>query len=211
MVKKFTFSPFQENTYLLYDEGGQAVVIDPGCLFQEEKEELGQYIKEQKLTLKAVLQTHTHLDHVFGSQYIKRNFKVPMWMHKADLPILEDVEKRCEMYGIPGYEPVEPDAFLEEGDVLEIGEIRLEVIFVPGHAPGHIAFVNRAEKYIIGGDCLFRESVGRTDFPLCSHSDLMHSIQTKFFSLPDDFLVYAGHMDETTIGHEKKFNPFLKS
>lgn len=210
MVKKFLFSPFSENTYVIYDDSKEAVVIDPGCLQQAEKNELKAFISENKLTVKALLQTHTHLDHVFGSAYVKRTFDVKMYMHKADLPVLADVEMRCKTWGIPGYEPVEGDLFLEEGDVYEFGNTKLDIIHVPGHAPGHIAFINHADKYIIGGDCLFKGSIGRTDFPLCSHDDLMKSIKEKFFTLPEDYIVYAGHMDETTIGFEKNNNPFFQ-
>ncbi len=207
----FTFSPFAENTYLLYDETGACVVIDPGCLAQSEKETLSDFIRDHKLEVKALLQTHTHLDHVFGSAYIKRKFSVKMYMHRLDLPVLADVESRCRLWGIGGYEPVEPDEFLEEGQSFTFGNSSLEIIHVPGHAPGHIAFISHNERFIIGGDCLFRRSIGRTDFPLCSHEDLMNSIRTKFFTLPDDYIVYAGHMDPTTIGEEKKFNPFFRN
>lgn len=209
-VISFNFSPFQENTYLLFDETNEAVIIDPGCLAQHEKEELAQFVKDNKLTVKALLQTHTHLDHVFGSAFVKRKFGVKMYMHEADLPVLNDVEMRCKTWGIKGYEPVEADAFLKEGEQFKFGNTTLEIIHVPGHAPGHIAFINTFDKYVIGGDCLFKGSVGRTDFPLCSHEELIKSIKTKFYTLPDEYIVYAGHMEPTTIGYEKKNNPFTK-
>lgn len=209
-VKKFVFSPFSENTYVVYDDSDEAVIIDPGCLAQHEKEELKTFIVSNGLKPKALLQTHTHLDHVFGSAYVKRNFDIEMYMHKADLPVLADVETRCKTWGIPGYEPVQPDQFLEEGDQFTFGNTTFDIIWVPGHAPGHLAFINHNDKYVIGGDCLFKGSIGRTDFPLCSHDDLMNSIRQKFFTLPDDYTIYAGHMDETTVGFEKKFNPFFK-
>lgn len=209
-VKSFVFSPFQENTYVLYDESKEAVIIDPGCLAQTEKESLSKFIDDKQLKIKALLQTHTHLDHVFGSQYVKRKFGTKMYMHKADLPVLNDVELRCKTWGIKGYEPVDPDEFLEEGQQFKFGNTTLEIVHVPGHAPGHIAFINTFDKYIIGGDCLFRNSIGRTDFPLCSHEQLIESIKTKFYTLPDEYVVYAGHMEPTTIGYEKKNNPFTK-
>jgi hydroxyacylglutathione hydrolase len=210
-IRKFVFSPFSENTYVISDETGECVIIDPGCLSQQEKETLASFIETSALKPVALLQTHTHLDHVFGSAYVKRKFGIPMLMHQADLPVLNDVELRCKTWGIQGYEPVEPDGFLNEGDRYTFGNTKLDIIWVPGHAPGHIAFICHEDRYIIGGDCLFRMSVGRTDFPLCSHADLMQSIRDKFFSLPDDYVVYAGHMDETTIGFEKKHNPFLNA
>lgn len=210
-VISFTFSPFQENTYLIIDNPTkETVIIDPGCLAQHEKETLANYISENNLLITHLLQTHTHLDHVFGSAFIKRKYGVKMLMHKADLPVLADVATRCHLWGIQGYEPVEADAFLEEGDIITFGNTQLEVVHVPGHAPGHIAFINHADNYIIGGDCLFQGSIGRTDFPLCSFDALMNSIKTKFYTLPDNYVVYAGHNDPTTIGHEKKYNPFVR-
>lgn len=209
-VKKFVFSPFSENTYILFDETKECVIIDAGCYTQAEKETLKSFIVSNNLKVISLLQTHAHLDHVFGAAYVKRNFNVKMYLHKLDIPILADVEKRCQTWGIEGYEPVEADEYIEEGDIIKFGNSQLEVIHVPGHAPGHVAFISHADKIIMGGDCLFKNSIGRTDFPLCSHTDLINSIKNKFFMLPDDYVVYAGHMDETTIGFEKKTNPYLK-
>jgi hydroxyacylglutathione hydrolase len=208
-IKSFVFSPFSENTYVLHDETHEAVVIDPGCLAQYEKEELADYILDNKLIVKALLQTHCHLDHVFGSAFVKRKYDVKMYIHKKELPVLNEVENRCRTWGIKGFEPVTADIFVNETDKIEFGNSVLDIIFVPGHAPGHIAFVNHAQKFIIGGDVLFRGSIGRTDFPLCNHADLMNSIKTKFFTLDDDYTVYAGHNEPTTIGYEKKTNPFV--
>lgn len=208
-IQSFVFSPFQENTYVLFDETHEAVIIDPGCLMQAEKETLAQFVTQNRLIVKALLQTHAHLDHVFGSAFVKRKYGVKMWMHKNELPILASVENRCQLWGIRGYEPVEADEFIDEGDIISFGNSQLEILFVPGHAPGHLAFVNHAQRFVIGGDVLFKGSVGRTDFPLCNHEALINSIQTKFMTLEDDYRVYAGHMDSTTIGHERRTNPFL--
>lgn len=209
-IKSFVFSPISENTYVLYDETKEAVIIDPGCLSQEEKSSLKAFIDENDLKVTALLQTHAHLDHVFGSNYVKRTFNVKMYMHKLEMPILADVESRCKLWGIPGYEPVEADEFIDEGEKIKFGNSELEVLFVPGHAPGHLAFVSHKDNFIIGGDCLFHRSIGRTDFPGCSLEVLLNSIKTKFFTLPDHYVVYAGHMQATLIGEEKRFNPFLK-
>ena len=208
-IQSFVFSPFAENTYVLYDETGEAVIIDPGCLMQAEKETLSHFIEEKGLKVTLLLQTHAHLDHVFGSAYVKRKYGVKMYMHKNELPILASVESRCRLWGIKGYEPVEADGFLEEGEVIKFGHSTLDILFVPGHAPGHLAFVSHAQRFVIGGDVLFRGSIGRTDFPLCDHEALINSIQTKFMTLADDYEVFAGHMDPTTIGHERRTNPFL--
>ncbi len=208
-IQSFVFSPFDENTYVLYDETGEAVIIDPGCLMQAEKETLSHFIAEKGLKVTLLLQTHAHLDHVFGSAYVKRKYGVKMYMHKNEFPILASVESRCRLWGIKGYEPVEADGFLEEGTVVKFGHSTLDILFVPGHAPGHLAFVSHAQRFVIGGDVLFRGSIGRTDFPLCDHAALINSIQTKFMTLADDYVVFAGHMDPTTIGYERRTNPFL--
>lgn len=209
-VISFTYSPFQENTYIIFDETNESVIIDPGCLAQHEKEHLAAFVQSKNLTVKALLQTHTHLDHVFGSAFVKRKYNVKMYMHQADLPVLSDVEIRCKTWGIQGYEPVVADAFLADGEQFKFGNTILDIVHVPGHAPGHIAFINAYDSYVIGGDCLFKGSIGRTDFPMCSLEQLLHSIKTKFYTLPDNFKVYAGHMEPTTIGYEKAYNPFTK-
>jgi glyoxylase-like metal-dependent hydrolase (beta-lactamase superfamily II) len=209
-VKSFVFSPFSENTYVLYDETKEAVIIDPGCLSQAEKMKLKGFITDNQLTVKALLLTHAHLDHVFGAAYVKRTFGVEMYMHPNEKVILDDVELRCKTWGIEGYEPVEADKYFGEGDSFKFGNSSLDIVFVPGHAPGHVAFISHKDRFIVGGDCLFSRSIGRTDFPYCSHEDLLNSIRTKFFTLPEDYVVYAGHMQPTLIGEEKKYNPFLR-
>ncbi len=212
MIQTFEFSPFHENTYVIADDvTGEAVIIDPGCYEQAEKEALARFIEDKKLKVKYILLTHSHLDHVFGVAYVKRKFNVKAYLHESDMVIFNDVPTRCALYGLRGFEPSTIDEFLKEGDQFQVGNTILDVIFVPGHAPGHVAFVNHADRYIIGGDVLFRGSVGRTDFPYCNHADLIDSIRTKFFTLPDDYIVYAGHMDSTTIGQEKRTNPFVKA
>jgi hydroxyacylglutathione hydrolase len=211
MLQTFTFSPFAENTYVVFDEKTrEAAIIDPGCYHQYEKEELAQFIENEGLTPLFIINTHAHLDHVFGCAFVKRKYKIPFYLHELDMPVFNDVENRCRTWGIPGYDPTTVDKHIKEGDIFKIGSIELSVIHVPGHAPGHVAFVNHTEKYIIGGDVLFSGSVGRTDFPLCSHKALINSIKTKFYTLPDEFVVYAGHNEPTTIGKEKRTNPFTR-
>ena len=210
MVQVFNFSPFQENTYVIADEATrEAVIIDPGCYEQAEKEVLSKFISDHQLKVSSLLLTHAHLDHVFGVAYVKRKFGVKAYLHEADAVIYNDVPARCALYGLRGYEHSEIDSFLAEGDRFRFGNTALDVIFVPGHAPGHVAFVNHADHYVVGGDVLFKGSVGRTDFPLCNHADLLKSIRTKFFTLPNDYVVYPGHMEPTTIGREKQSNPFV--
>ena len=157
MIQSFTFSPFQENTYVIADDTTrEAVIIDPGCYEQGEKEALARFIEQQKLTINYLLLTHAHLDHVFGVAYVKRKYGVKAYLHPADQVIYDDVPMRCAMYGLRGYDPSEIDEALKEGDQIRFGNTVLDVIFVPGHAPGHVAFVNHAERYVIGGDVLFQ-------------------------------------------------------
>ncbi len=210
MIQSFTFSPFQENTYVVIDEAtNEAVIIDPGMYEQAEKEELSRFIDERRLKLKAILLTHAHLDHVFGVAYLKRKYGVNIFLHPKDEVIFNDVPTRATLYGLRGYEHGQIDEWLTEGDRIRFGNTALDVVFTPGHAPGHVAFVNHVDRYIVGGDVLFRGSVGRTDFPYCNHDDLLNSIQTQFMTLPDDYVVYPGHNEPTTIGQERKTNPFI--
>ncbi len=212
MINRFTFSPFYENTYIISDPSGEAVVIDPGCYDQAEKEKLAKYIDDHHLTIKCILLTHAHLDHVFGVAFLKRKYRgVEVWLHQKDMVIYDQVPMRCDQFGIPGYEHSTIDQYLTEDQMITFGNTTLSVRFVPGHAPGHVAFVNEAERYVVGGDVLFLESIGRTDFPFCDHAALINSIQTQFYTLPDDFTIYAGHNQPTTIGHEKRHNPFVKA
>lgn len=211
MLKAFTFSPFAENTYVVADDSSrEAVVFDPGCYDQEEKEELARFLDDNNLKIKAVWLTHAHLDHVFGCAYLTRKYGVKVYMHPKEQVILTDTPNRAAMYGLRGFEPFEIDGYISETDTLTLGKLSFEVRFVPGHAPGHIAFVNHADRYVIGGDVLFRGSVGRTDFPFCSATDLKKSITDQLYTLPDDYTVYPGHMESTTIGYEKKNNPFVR-
>jgi len=211
MIQAFEFSPFSENTYVIADDATRdAVIIDPGCYEQAEKEALSQFITSNQLTVRHLLLTHAHLDHVFGVAYVKRKYNVKAYLHELDQMVYNDVPTRCAVFGLRGYEPSEIDAYLTEGDQIKFGSIVLDVVFVPGHAPGHVAYINHAERYIVGGDVLFQRSIGRTDFPYSNHADLVNSIRTEFYTLPDDYTVYAGHGEPTTIGQEKRSNPFVR-
>lgn len=207
-VKTFVFNPFSENTYVVYDDSLEAVVIDPGCYEQEEKDQLDNFIKSEKLTIKYLLDTHAHIDHVLGNYHVKEKYKVPFLMHKKDEPVLKAVKAYAPNYGFINYTEALPDQFLEEGDEVIFGNSKFSVLFVPGHAPGHIAFYNQKEKILMGGDVLFKRSVGRTDLPGGNHETLINSIHQKLFVLPDDVVVYPGHGDTTTLGEEKISNPF---
>lgn len=209
-IKSFVFSPFQENTYLIYDENGQGIIVDPGCAEAHEKQALKSFIEENNIQVQLLLQTHCHIDHIFGNAWVYQTYGLSARMHQADLPWMENAEQAAARWGLQVEAPEIPqDQFLEHGEIITLGQMKWEVRYTPGHAPGHVVFVNHEAGVIIAGDTLFRESIGRTDLPLCKHEDLIESIQKQLFSLPDHYRVLSGHGPETTIGHEKQFNPFL--
>lgn len=209
-IQFFTFNPFSENTYVLYDETGEAIIVDPGCYEAEELEELYNYIETNKLKPVEIINTHAHIDHVLGVHAVKTKYNIPFALHKIDEQLLKAVKTYAPNYGFPKFDEPEIDRYLVEGESVRFGNSELKVIFVPGHAPGHVAFVSPAQRFVIGGDVLFRQSIGRTDLPGGDFNTLIESIRMKLFTLDDDYTVYAGHMGPTTIGFEKKNNPFLK-
>lgn len=207
-LQTFVFNPLQENTFVLFDETNECVIIDPGCYEDEEKKELSDFIEAQQLTVKMLLNTHCHVDHVLGNFFVKEKYKVKLYIHKIDENTLRAVKVYASNYGFNHYQETEPDAYLEEGKSISFGNQTLEILFVPGHAPGHVAFYNAEAKIIIGGDVLFYNSIGRTDLPGGNFDTLIQSIHQKLFTLPDDVTVYPGHGPETSIGYEKRTNPF---
>ncbi len=207
-VHTFVFNPFQENTYVLFDETNECVIIDPGCFVDNERKELTDFIEAQNLHVKMLLNTHCHIDHVLGNYFVKEKYKTKLYIHSKDEPVLKAVKVYAPNYGFATYTEAEPDVYLEEGDRISFGNQHFTVFFVPGHSPGHIAFYNEKQKTVMAGDVLFRNSVGRTDLPGGNHATLINSIHQKLFTLPDDVTVYPGHGPETTIGFEKRTNPF---
>lgn len=207
-IKKFVFNPFSENTYVVYDETLEAVVIDPGCYEREEQEELAEFIENQNLKVVQLLNTHCHIDHVLGNQYIKDRYGVELHIHAKDEETLLAVKVYAPAYGFAHYNEATSDGFFDEGDTIRFGNSSFDVIFVPGHAPGHVAFINKDQQICIGGDVLFDGSIGRTDLPGGNFEELISSIHKKMFDLDDDMVVYTGHGGETTIGKEKNTNPF---
>lgn len=209
-IQSFTFNPFSENTYILHDETGEAVIIDPGCYIPREFQAVYNYIDTHQLKPVKIINTHAHIDHVLGIYDIKKQYGIPFFLHATEEPVLKAVRSYASNYGFQKFDEPEIDGYLEEGKSVKFGNSELKVLFVPGHAPGHVAFVNEPQKFVIGGDVLFRQSIGRTDLPGGDFNTLINSIKTKLFTLEDDYTVYAGHMEPTTIGFEKKHNPFLK-
>lgn len=210
-VIKFTFNPFAENTYLLVDETNLTAIVDPGMSNKGEEQEVVDYLNENDLELVMLLNTHCHIDHILGNQFIHEKYGLELISSKEEQVTLGWAEQSSLLWNIPYKGSPEITTFVHEGNVIEIGESQFEVLFVPGHSVGHVVFVNRASKVVIAGDTLFRESIGRTDLPGGNHEELLKNIKEKLYALPDDFVVYNGHGPETTIGHEKKYNPFVRA
>ncbi|MEO6219431.1 MAG: MBL fold metallo-hydrolase [Ginsengibacter sp.] len=208
-IKVLTYNPVQENTYLLYNEKNECIIIDPGCYYDNEKEALAVAIDKNNLVPKMLLNTHCHLDHVFGNKFISEKYRLTLQLHKAEEQMLKMAPASGLMFNLPFDNYAGEFIFLDEGDIITLGTDKLEVIHAPGHSPGSICFYCKEQKFIIGGDVLFYQSIGRTDLPSGNHEDIINSIKEKLFLLPDDVKVYSGHGIETSIGYEKETNPFL--
>ena len=208
-IKSFVFSPIQENTYLLYNEFNECLIIDPGCYFPEEKDELKSFITQSGLTARMLLNTHCHLDHVFGNKFIAETYELTLQLHDKEKHMLELAPTSGLMYDMPFDNYVGEYIYLKEGDIVKLGDDELKVIEAPGHSPGHICFYCAKQNFIISGDVLFNRSIGRTDLPGGNLETLLKNIREKLFVLPDETIVYSGHGPVTTIGEEKSENPFL--
>lgn len=208
-IKTFVFNPLQENTVVLYDETGECIIVDPGCYESYEKEELVTFIKQNNLTPKMILNTHCHIDHVVGNQFVKEYFDIKLFVPEKDAPQIKAATTYAPMYGFHKFEESFPDGFIQENEVIEFGNSSLEVLQVPGHSPGHVAFYNAKEGVCINGDVLFKGGFGRYDLPGGNFQTLVKSIKNVMFQLPDETIIYCGHGPTTTIGYEKKFNPIV--
>jgi glyoxylase-like metal-dependent hydrolase (beta-lactamase superfamily II) len=209
-IKTFTFNPVQENTYILYNENNECIIIDPGCYFDSEKEEFTTFIKNHKLEPKLLLNTHCHLDHVFGNKFIAEEYKLTLNTHLLEKEILEMAPASGLMFNLPFDNYQGEVIYLKEGDVISLGDDELKVIHAPGHSPGSICFYCAKQNFLIAGDVLFQNSIGRTDLPYGDHDALIKNIKEKLFKLPPAVTVYPGHGPETTIESEIKGNPYLQ-
>jgi glyoxylase-like metal-dependent hydrolase (beta-lactamase superfamily II) len=208
-LKSFVFSPIQENTYLLFNEFNDCMIIDPGCYFPEEQDELRDFITQTALKPRMLLNTHCHLDHVFGNKFVAETWGLTLQLHEKEKRLLDYAPTSGLMYNMPFDNYKGGYIYLKEGDLVKLGEDELKVIEAPGHSPGHICFYCAKQHFIISGDVLFNRSIGRTDLPGGNHQTLLKNIREKLFVLPGETIVYSGHGDETNIGDEKKYNPFL--
>jgi hydroxyacylglutathione hydrolase len=208
-LKSFTVNPFQQNTYILYNEEGSAFIIDPGNSTDSENKMIVNFIAEKKLRLERLLLTHAHIDHVLGNRFIFDTYGLLPEVHEADLYFIERMTQTASMYGVNCEASPLPEKYIQHGDVIQLGTYSLQCIHTPGHSPGSISFFIPESKLLISGDVLFRESIGRTDLPLGDHATLISAIKNKLFVLDEAVKVYSGHGPSTTIGYEKENNPFL--
>jgi hydroxyacylglutathione hydrolase len=209
-VKSFTFNPVEENTYVLYNENNRCCIIDPGCYFPEERDGLKTFIEKTGLQPVLLLNTHCHLDHVFGNKFVHDTWGLPLHIHQKEKPVLDFAPASGETWQMPFENYTGPIVYIREGTSIKLDDDELEIRFTPGHSPGSVSFYNENTGFVISGDVLFHSSIGRTDIPGGDYETLIQSIQTQLFTLPDETSVYSGHGPVTTIALEKMNNPFVK-
>ncbi|MFW5755189.1 MAG: MBL fold metallo-hydrolase [Tangfeifania sp.] len=208
-IKKFTVNPLQENTFLISDETGECIFVDPGFYFPVEHDEIKNYISENDLKPVMIANTHCHFDHIMGVEFIREEFNIPFLAHPDDAFWVKKAIDQGKMFGFDMKPVNSPDSFFSEDEKLKFGNTEFDIIHVPGHSPGHVVFYSEKEKILIAGDVLFHGSIGRSDLPGGDHATLISGIKEKLFKLPDETKVYCGHGPETTLGFEKQSNPFL--
>lgn len=210
-IKFFTNGGFGENTYVLSDETKSCIIIDPGCYSKVEQEALKSYISDEQLKVEKIVNTHCHIDHVLGNFFAKKTFDAPIYIPENEEEVLRAVPTYAPMWGFPEYQEEKPDYLIKkEEKTLYFGETTLQILYVPGHSPGHLAFYHKEQAFCINGDVLFRMSIGRTDLPGGNHEQLLKSISEIMYMLPDNTKIYCGHGEATTIGFEKMKNPFVR-
>lgn len=210
-IKTFQFNPLGVNTYVLSDENGKSVIIDPSCFYHDEKVLLLNYILDNNLKIIHLLNTHLHFDHIFGNNFIHEQFDLLPEANKDDKNLIMMFAEQLQQFGFLNYSESTPEIgkYLNENDIVSFGKISLKVISIPGHSPGSLVFYNEESGCAFVGDVLFRGGIGRTDLEGGNHDQLIQGIKTKLYTLPNDTVIYPGHGPQTTIGEEKKYNPFL--
>ncbi|NBC83014.1 MAG: MBL fold metallo-hydrolase [Bacteroidetes bacterium] len=209
-IKSFTFNPFQENTYILYDDTSEAVIIDAGCCNEEEQQTLTGFLNDNNLKPVKLVNTHCHIDHILGIKYLATTYNIPFIANKNDYYLIAAAVDQGAMFGVDVALPPAISEYIDEDTPLTFGNSSLKVLYVPGHSIGHVAFYAEEEEFLISGDVLFSGSIGRTDLPGGDYDTLLASIREKLLPLPVGTIVYAGHGPPTTIGQETDTNPFLK-
>ena len=208
-IKPFVFNDFAVNSFVIYDDSNDCVIVDPGCVTKSEQEQLSQFIKDNNLKPVKLINTHCHVDHVAGNKFVVDTYQIPVYANENDKENLLNAKRAGELYGMQIDTPPEVNHYLNQDDVLTFGKSTLKVMHLPGHSKGSIALYAEAEKFVVVGDVIFNGSIGRTDLLGGSLDELMNSIKSRLFKLDDDVTVYSGHGPETTIGNEVRSNPFL--
>jgi glyoxylase-like metal-dependent hydrolase (beta-lactamase superfamily II) len=208
-VKTFAFNMFQVNSLVINDDSGECIIIDPGCYYPEEKESLKKYITENNFSPVLLINTHCHVDHILGNKYVFEEYGLKPVIHKQEQLILTSANEYSSYLNLPSPDSPDADHYVEDNEIVNFGNSTVQIILTPGHTPGHISIYSEADKFIICGDVLFNGSIGRTDLPGGDYLQLMRSIKTRIIHLGDDIKVYSGHYEPTSIGKERKTNPFL--
>lgn len=208
-LKTFTFNGFQENTYIVYDQSKQCIIIDPGCYDANEEQTLVSFIEANHLTPVLILNTHCHIDHVLGNAFVAEKYNINLRIPSKEATSLQLAAVYGQSFGFNMRTSPEPKSFIYDNDIISFGNSSLKCISTPGHSVDSMCFYHEPTQALIGGDVLFYQSIGRTDLPGGSYPQLIASITTRLFTLPDAVIVYPGHGQSTTIGYEKKHNPFL--
>jgi len=209
-IEKYTFNNFQVNSFILYDDSGECVIIDAACYDEHEKQQVMEFIKGNSLRLVRNLNTHCHVDHILGNGFITDTYGIRPEYHEASAPLFTVAPEIAASFGFVLDQIPQPARYLQDDETIRFGSSELKVLYTPGHADGSVCFYNEPDGFVITGDVLFRDTIGRTDLPTGNFDLLMKSIREKLFTLPDDTKVYAGHGPETTIGYEKMNNPFIR-
>ncbi len=209
-VHRFTFNAFQENSYVIYNETGDCCIIDPGCNSSIEEKQLIHFIQQKKLKPVYLLNTHCHLDHIFANRFIADHYGLKLHIHPEEQNVLRFGPASASMYQQQLNIYDGEILFIDEIDIIKMGDDEMNILFTPGHSPGSISFYSKADKFIISGDVLFEGSIGRTDLPGGNFEILAQSIRKKLYTLPEDVIVHPGHGDSTTIGVEMRTNPFVQ-
>jgi hydroxyacylglutathione hydrolase len=208
-IHSFCFNAFQENTYILFNEQKNAIIVDPGCYLRNEQEALVNYITEHELTPTLLLNTHCHLDHVFGNNFVSEKYGLTAHFHKNEQPVIDRLPEGGARWGVPCEPYKGPVQYIDQDEIIHFGKDQFKVLVTPGHSPGSVCFYNQAQDFLMGGDLIFKDGVGRTDLPGSNPLDLIKSISTQIVPLPDTMTIYSGHGPETTWGREKKANPYI--
>lgn len=211
-ISVFCFNPFQENTYIIsHLHSKNCWIIDPGCYTRQEEQRLFDHIRNAGLKPLKLLNTHCHLDHIYGNKAVAGQYGLELGIHEKEKPLLDAAPMAARMFGAKIPEPLQPAYYLNPGNTLELDDVTFDILFTPGHSPGSVCFYNREERYAIVGDVLFNGSIGRTDLPGGDHDTLLKSIRTQLYVLPDDTEIFNGHGPSTTVGEEKRSNPFVRA